>query len=322
VRRERDAVSNLFTTVEGISMSIRLRAIGLAVVTLACGALSAFAAETPDDAAAAAVRKSAQQLVTAFNAGKVDEVAGSFLPKGEMIDEDGTVYQGPQEIKGLLNAFFKQFAGAKLTLNIESVRLVGPVAIDEGTRTMTTADGAVKSQFRYIGVWAKTDKGWKLASFRDIADDPAPTPHENLEPIAWLIGDWVNEGADGKVAISYRWSDDKNFLLGDFKMKSADGTPRTSSQRIGWDPAAGKIHSWLFDSDGGFGEGFWTSDDDGIVIKSSSVNPDGKTASATMKINSKDKDHFSIAGIDRIVGDSREDDFDITVTRRPPVAGK
>ena len=154
-----------------------------------------------------------------------------FLPKGELIDEDGTVYQGTQEIGDLLNAFFQQFPGTKLALNIESIRQAGPVAIEDGTRTMTTASGGVKSQFRYIAVWAKSDRGWRLASFRDFADDPTPTANEFLQPLAWLVGDWINEGVDGKVAISYRWSDDKNFLLGEYKMTSPE--VRCATRRSG-----------------------------------------------------------------------------------------
>jgi uncharacterized protein (TIGR02246 family) len=245
-----------------------------------------------------------------------------FLPNGELIDEAGVVYQGQKEIQALLAAFFKQYPGAKLALEIESVRLVGPVAIEEGTRTMTTADGEERSRFRYIGVWAKTDRGWQLASFRDFADDPAPTPHDNLEPLAWLVGDWINEGADGKVEVNFRWSEDKNFLLGDFNFQSADGVPRKSTQRLGWDPSTGKIRSWLFDSDGGFAEGTWAVLEDAIVIHSASVNPDGATASATMTIVQSDDDHFTISGSDRIVGGVREPDFELTVSRRPPQAGK
>jgi uncharacterized protein (TIGR02246 family) len=245
-----------------------------------------------------------------------------FLPKGELIDEAGTVYQGQQEIKALLSAFFTQFPGAKVAHDIESVRLVGPVAIEEGTRTMTTADGVEKSRFRYIAVWAKTDKGWQVASFRDFADDPVPTANENLQSLAWLIGDWINEGSDGKVAISYRWSEDKNYLLGEFEVNSVEGSPRKSTQRIGWDPSIGRIRSWLFDTDGGFAEGYWTVVEDGAVIKSSSVNPDGTTATVTMNITTKDKDHYTIEGTDRVVGDNLEEDFEITVTRRPPAASK
>lgn len=302
----------LFSHVRAMIFSASFLVIGIGA--------SALAADKPDDAIAA-VRKSAEQVVQLFNAGKADQLAALFLPRGELIDEEGTVYQGQQEIKDLLNAFFKKFPGAKLATNIESMRVVGPVMIEEGTRTMTTADGGVKSKFRYIAVWAKTERGWQIASFRDFDDDPTPTPHDHLQPLAWIVGEWINEGADGKVAISYRWSDDKNFLLGDFQMTSADGKQTKTSQRIGWDASIGKIRSWIFDADGGFADGIWTVLDDDIVIKSSSVNPDGTTATATMYITMQDKDHFSIEGTDRIVGDILEDDFEITVTRRPPAAG-
>ncbi len=302
-------------------MSFRFRVAHLATLSLLLGGL-ASAADTQPDAAVAAVRESGEQLAKHFNAGKVDDVAGMFLPAGELIDEAGVVYRGQAEIKGLLGAFFKQFPGAKLAVDVESIRPVGPVAIDEGTRTMTTADGMLKSRFRYIAVWANTEDGWRLASFRDFVDDPVPTPHDHLQPLAWLEGEWINEGADGKVSISYRWSEDKNYLLGEFQLKSAAGATRKSTQRVGWDPSTGRIRSWLFDSDGGFAEGFWTVIDDGIVIKSSSVNPDGTTATATLNITPTDKDHFSIEGTDRIVGGNLDDDFEITVVRRPPAAGK
>lgn len=307
---------------EGAPMCFYLRAMSLMFVILLLVAGPVHLVQGQEDAAIASIRKSGEKLVSSFNAGKVDELAAMFLPKGELIDEGGTVYQGQQEIKDLFNAFFKKFPGAKLALDIESIRLVGPVAIEEGTRTITTKDGATKSQFRYIAVRAKTDSGWQIASSRDFADDPVPTANENLQPIAWLVGDWINEGADGKVAISYRWSDDKNFLLGEFQVNSADGAPRKSTQRIGWDPSIGRIRSWLFDSDGGFAEGFWTVVEDGIVIKSASVNSDGTTSTATMNITIKDKDHYTIEGTDRIVGDDLVEDFEITVTRQPPTANK
>ncbi len=148
--------------------------LSVAALGILLAAKTARAADSPDDAAIAAVRKSGEQVVSAFNAGKVDELAGMFLPKGELIDEEGDGLPGDERDPDLLTAFFKQYAGAKLSLNVESIRLVGPLAIDEGTRTMTMADGAAKSQFRYIAIWTKADKGWQLASFRDFTDEPAP----------------------------------------------------------------------------------------------------------------------------------------------------
>lgn len=280
------------------------------------------AAPAKEDATVAAIRKSSEQMVTVFNAGKVDDLAAMFMANGELIDEAGTVYQGEKELKELLSAFFKKFPETKLTLNVESIRVLGPVAIEEGTRTMNAKDGTTQSQFRYICVRAKTDAGWKIASLRDFSDDPAPTPHEYLQSAAWLVGDWINEGADGSVAISFKWSEDKNFLLGDFQVNREDGLARKSTQRLGWDANARKIRSWLFDSDGGFSEGYWNVVEDGIVAKYSSVNPDGTTASATITVTQKDKDRFTMTGTDRIVGETREPDFEIEVVRKPPVASK
>ena len=46
-------------------------------------------------------------------------------------------------------------------------------------------------------------------------------------------------------------------------------------QRIGWDPAAKKIKSWVFHSDGGFAEGYWTRQDNRWIIRSSGTARDG-----------------------------------------------
>ncbi len=127
---------------------------------------------------------------------------------------------------------------------------------------MTSKDATSVSQFRYVAIWAKSADEWKLASYREVADALTLTPHDYLLPLSWLVGDWVNEGADGTVAITYRWSDDGNYLLGEFKMASASNEARTSSQRIGWDANTGLIRSWLFDADGGFSEGVWNVVDD------------------------------------------------------------
>src|SRR5262249_15794222 len=156
-----------------------------------------------NDPDTAAVRAADEQLVKAFNAGKADEVAALFLAKGELIDEQGTIYQGQQEIKDLLTKFFAKFPGAKLTLNVDSTRVVGPVAIEEGSRHTTTKDDVQRAQVRYIAVRTKVGNNWPLVSIRDFSNEPPPTPNESLQPLAWLVGDWVNESSDAAVKISY-----------------------------------------------------------------------------------------------------------------------
>lgn len=281
---------------------------------------SVLAKPKADDAVLKGVRDHSEKFSASFNAGKIDDLASMFLAEGEYIDEKGTVYQGQKEIKDLFAAFFKQFPETKLAINVESARALGPVVIEEGTRTMTLKDGTTSAQFRFIAIWTKADAGWKLASFRDVSENATPTAYEALQPLGWLAGDWVNEGADASVAVSFKWSEDKSFLLGDFQITTAEGASRKSTQRFGWDPSSGKIRTWLFDSDGGFAEGIGTLTQDGLVIKFSSVNPNGTTGSATITFQQKDKNRYSMIGSDRVVADSREPDFEIDVVRRPPPA--
>ena len=119
-------------------------------------------------------------------------------------------------------------------------------------------------------------------SVREVPDDPEPTPHDRLEPLAWLVGDWVDEDAEAAITIACRWDESGNFLLADFAAKVSGETMIESKQRLGWDPLAESVRSWVFDSDGGYGEGRWTDVDGKWIIKSTAVLPDGTTGSATI----------------------------------------
>jgi uncharacterized protein (TIGR02246 family) len=253
-----------------------------------------------------------------FNAGQAEPLAGLFLPEGELVDDEGNSHRGREPIQELLSEYFAKYPGARLSAQTDSLRIVGPLAIEEGRRVITTQDSGT-AELHHLTIWARTDQGWKIASMRERPADSAPSPREQLQPMAWLVGKWVNEGADAVVTISYRWSDDGNFLLGDYLVTTGGEVTMKSEQRIGWDPLAGKVRSWMFDSDGGFSDGDWTQIDDAWVIKSSAVLPDGTTGSATLTFTPIDESRYSIKGTDRILGSMRDDDFDVTVTRKAPL---
>lgn len=280
--------------------------------------------EAQDNPTAAEIRKASETLVKAFDAGNAEALADQFLPKGEFVDEVGNLYQGKPELLAAFQKFFTAFPNAKLTLSVDSVRVLGAsLAVEEGIRVITAGKNlGDRAQLRYVAIRSKDANGrWLIASLRESSDDPLPTPHERLQGLAWLVGDWVNEGSDGKVRISYRWSEDKNFLLGDYQIEVKGKPGMKSTQRLGWDPLAGRVRSWLFDADGGFSEGAWTATEDGWLVKSNSVNPDGATGSATLLVTQQTADRFVIKGTHRIVGEQPEPDFEITVSRRPPAAG-
>jgi hypothetical protein len=192
------------------------------------------------------------------------------------------------------------------------------LAIEEGVRLVTADEGATAARVRYTAVREKDGNEWLIASYREFADDPPPSAQEMLGQLGWLVGEWVDESPEGRTTISYRWSEDGSYLLGDYNL-SVGGQPTSKSQqRIGWDAVELTLRSWTFDSDGGFSEGEWTPDDSGWVVKSAATLPDGTTGSATLTLSPTDADHVTIVGTDRVVAGAVEPDFKLMIARKPP----
>lgn len=302
-------------------MFTRLRFAGCSISAVVALLLAPALATAQDDSVEKEIRAEAAKFAAAFNAGKADDVVAQFLPEGELIDEAGTIYRGHEKLAAALTKFFEKFPGVQLALDVESVRAVGPnMAIEEGTRFIEAKAAEGKAVLRYLAVHSKADGQWRIASLREFAADPLPTPGERLAPLEFLVGDWVNEGSDGVVKLAYRWTENQSFLLGSYLVTSQGNEVLRSQHRIGWDPVAGKIRSWLFDSDGGFSQGVWTPTTDGWIVKSTSVNPDGSTGSATIRFVPKSANGFTLKMTDRIVGDVQEEDLELSVVRVPPPA--
>jgi uncharacterized protein (TIGR02246 family) len=269
----------------------------------------------------AEIRAASKKLTDAFNAGKAADLSAMFLAQGEVIDEQGNLFQGQKAVQELLTTFFEKFPGVKSETSIESIRLAGPVAIEEGVRTTVTQEGSV-AQVQYTTIYSKLDQGWKVASIRDSALDSIASPGELLQPLEWLIGEWINEGADARVKLTYQWSEDGNFILGEVLVMKSEQPVMKSTQRICWDPRAGKPRSWTFDSDGGFAESVWTQIEDAWSVRSEAVLPNGETGSANVFITIGENGRYVMKGTNRIVGNIVEDDYEITVVKQPPTATK
>lgn len=266
-----------------------------------------------------AVKKAEAATIEAFNKGDAEALSKLFAEKGELVDENGNVFAGREQIASLFKAFFQQFPHAQLQMEVTGVRTVGDsLAIEEGVRLITVPETDVAAQVRYTAVRDKVGDSWPIASYSEFADDPPPTPAEMLSAVSFLVGDWIDESPEGKTTISYRWDDDGNFLLGDYTLAIAGMPESRSHQRIGYDPLEGVIRSWTFDSDGGFSTGEWVATEAGWVIKSEATMPDGTTGSATVTVTPTDADHFLVRSSDRIIGGVDEPEFELTVARRPP----
>jgi uncharacterized protein (TIGR02246 family) len=270
-----------------------------------------------------AVGQVTQAFVKAFNAGSAEKVAALFVGEGELVDDAGTTHKGTAAIQDIFARFFEKFPGATSTMTADSLRVVTPsLAIEQGQRIVSAKGNQPAAASRYTLVLIKERGDWRIASAHEVDDDDLLSPHQRLMPLAWLVGDWVDEGSDAVVQISCKWSEDKNYLLVDFNAKVRGKPALKTSQRIGWDPLTGKIKSWVFDSDGGHGEALWTEVENRWVLKSTAVLPDGQTGSATIVLEPRDKNSYLMKGFDRIRGKAAEPDFEVTIVRRPPRPAK
>lgn len=105
--------------------------------------------------------------------------------------------------------------------------------------------------------------------------------NDHLQSLGWLIGEWAGSSDNGNVLVSSHWSDGGNFIVREFIMRTADGDEAGGNQRIGWDPSSNRIKCWSFDSQGGFGEGFWRHDGKSWFVESEEVLADGSKSATT-----------------------------------------
>jgi hypothetical protein len=87
-------------------------------------------------------------------------------------------------------------------------------------------------------------------------------------------------------------------------------------QVIGWDPAAKQVRSWVFDSDGGIGEGIWTKQGDKWIVQAKDTTADGQKLTSQNVIRFIDNDSFAWQSVDRQVDGRLLPNIDETVVVR------
>lgn len=235
--------------------------------------------QTADEAA---IRTAGEAFVAAYDAADAKAVAALFSAEAEYVDEEGTLFEGREAIEESLAAFFVENPGCQLEMTIDTLRFVSPnIAIEDGKTIVTRKDDPTQISTRYTTVHAKTNGKWLAVSVRDHAPTDPQEHSAELAQLDWLLGDWVDEGDDAVVAFSCEAVDHGNFLLRKFAIHVAGQEALSGTQRIGWDPLTNKLRMWIFDSEGGYGEGNWYRRGDDWVLKLTGASATGEPASST-----------------------------------------
>ncbi len=266
------------------------------------------------------IRQTDESFVKAYNQGDAKAIAAHFTTNAEYVDELGNVFQGRDAIEESLTAFFIENPKCSLAMNIDTIRFLSPeVAVEDGRTNITRSETKDSIDSRYTTVHVKTDGKWLAASVRDHAPKDRKQHRAQLEHLGWLLGDWVDEGDESIVNFSCESVDNGNFLLRKFTIVVAGQEAMSGTQRIGWDPQTGKLRTWIFDSEGAYGEGLWHRDGENWVLKTTGVTADGETASSTSIYTFVNDHMMTWQSVDHEITGVQQPDSEIyTIVRQAP----
>jgi uncharacterized protein (TIGR02246 family) len=261
----------------------------------------------------------------AYGAANAAAIADLFLDESMIVDPEGSSVRGKAAVAAMYDAAFKESPGLKLEATVEDIRFLTPdLARAEGKTRLSTSNGDASEFTGFSALLVRRDGNWRIAEMHEYAATAADvTPYERLKDLEWMVGEWVEEGDKAKSQSSVRWGDNQSYLIRTYSIEPQGEKPSSGTMFIGWDPQSGQIKSWLFNSEGGHGEGLWNrTGENEWVIKATGVLRDGRPTSATQIQTMVNKDTVKVSSIDRIIGGVVAADItDVILVRKPPQPG-
>ena len=262
------------------------------------------------------IRQAVLDFVAQYNAHQAKDIAALFAEDARMVFRDGTEVDGRDAIAQSFEQHFQQSPRAAISVVVDSIRLVTPdVAVEEGATSLFPDGETLTAKAKYTVLHVKKNGRWLMQSSRTVEEESL-SAYGELQPLEWLVGEWIDEGRSENVEAAFRWDENKSFLLEEFQVIREGTVVLKGSQRIGWDPQARQIRSWTFDSASGFGEAVWTPVGDDWIVKATGVLPDGASASGTLKRAAQDRVIWS--STDRLIRGEPAPDLAVTMVRKPP----
>jgi uncharacterized protein (TIGR02246 family) len=240
-----------------------------------------------------AVVKATQAFAAAVEKGDVKQLAELWTAEAEYIADSGDTLRGRAAIEAAYQAHFEKTPGLKVEMTTDSVRFVSKdSAIEEGYARVQGKNGFLTNG-KYSILHVREGGKWLIAVLRDW-----PSETYSLRDLDWLVGSWVSKHKGTEVKSTYAWDEHKKFLVSQFTVKGPERSI-SGTQRIGRDPRTGQVRSWVFDSEGGFGEAAWTWDGKRWTQEATGVHADGTEIKATNLLIPLDRDTFTWQSIER-----------------------
>ncbi len=257
-------------------------------------ATAAFAQNSQPTDAEKIAKAHADAYVAAFNQGDAAKLGAMYAEDAQYTADDGAAVSGRTAVVDGLASYFKKYKGSKLILKVESARFLTPdVLVEKG---LATVDDQTT---HYVCNYVKKDGAWLIAELNDTALAPTDAGEVALDELAWMVGSWKDNTPGITVTTTVEWTKHKHFLRRSVNITREDDDPLDATEVIGYDPVTSQIRSWVFDSEGGFGEGTWRRDGNKWLVSFKATAPDGATSSAQHVLTWLDDNKYTWESINR-----------------------
>jgi uncharacterized protein (TIGR02246 family) len=305
----------MIRTIAATAVWIALTHVGLAQV-----------GNRPDASAASAEQDSIHQRLASylesFNQQDAAAVATFWSPDCiSTAENSGQRIEGREALRQHFAEFFQEAPGARLAGEITDIQIVRPdVAVIEGRTTLVLAD-AEPVETVFSATLVKEGTAWLIRNSRERDVLSATSPQDALQDLEWLIGTWEDQAEDGHVVTTIRWSPNRAFLIRSFAAHFGD-EEQQGTQVIGWDAQNRQIRTWIFHSDGSFGQGTISRHDEAWMLKMSQTLSDGRTAAGTQILTRVDDNTITVQVIgETVAGELLPTADPVTVVRTADASG-
>ncbi len=280
-------------------MKINTAIVSLLVLTLTLASFAQEARETEDQAK---IRGTIEAYVDSFNDRNAKKLASTWVDDCNYVDMTGRMVSGRENIQAEYEDYFQMHPEASMEITVLSMSFASDdVAIEDGIRLVNDMPDSEPRSIRYTAIHVRDNDKWQVKSVRD-AMAFEPTNYQHLRGLEWLVGEWTDQESDGvTMHSSCNWSENRNFLIRNITSFSGEKRVISATQWIGWDPVKKKIRSWLFDSNGGYGEGNWKREGNKWIVEAKTVLPSEKLVRENYILTLVDANRMTFESIDRTI---------------------
>lgn len=268
----------------------------LALLLAAAGTQPAHAAPSaPLDPSIAAMIGTFEK---AFNAHNAPAMMAIWTPDAlYRATVTNTEVKGRDAIGAAYADLFKQQPTSSLKVTINESKIEGGTASLLGMAEVTQK-GQLPTRSLFRASLAKVGASWLFSSVEE-SELPADSP-TGMSQLGWLAGTWTEALPSGDVKNTYHWVNGGAFLIRNYSREAKQGPAAEGTQIFGWDAEQQCIRTWLFDSNGSFGEGYWQRQGpDKWLNKMALKLPDGRRGSVTQILTHTGENELTLQSVDR-----------------------